>query len=207
MAVTRIAFLALLGVVAALRFVELGISRRHERQLFARGARRAHDPVYPWMVALHAGVLVGAGAEVWLLRRPFFPALGVAMGVLFLAANALRWWVIRTLGQRWSVEVVDGKGLGAVTSGPYRYIRHPNYVAVFVEMLALPLIHTAWLTAGLGSAAHFAVLRSRVRAEDSVLLADPEYRASMGAKPRFLPRIFTRVGAEKSAAAAGPASR
>jgi methyltransferase len=89
------------------------------------------------------------------------------------------------------VEVIDGSGLGVAGGGPYRWIRHPNYLAVFIEMLALPLIHTAWLTALLGGAAHLAVLRSRVRVEDLVLLADPEYRLRMGDKPRFIPRLFS----------------
>jgi methyltransferase len=189
MAVTRIAFLGLIGVVALLRLVELRISRRNERRMIARGAHAAQDPSFRWMVLLHAGVLAGAAAEVWWLRRPFLPLLAVAMGVLFLAANALRWWVIATLGKQWCVEVVDAGRLGVVSSGPFRFVRHPNYDAVFLEMLALPLIHACWLTALLGTAAHVLVLRSRVRAEDAVLLANPEYRARMGAKPRFLPRL------------------
>lgn len=187
MAVTRIAFLGLIGVVALLRLVELRISRRNERRMIARGARPAPDPSFRWMVLLHTGVLAGAAAEVWWLHRPFLPVLAVTMGILFLAANALRWWVITTLGKQWCVEVVDAGRLGVVSCGPFRYVRHPNYDAVFLEMLALPLIHTCWLTALVGTAAHALVLRSRVRAEDAVLLANPEYRARMGAKPRFLP--------------------
>lgn len=191
MELTRIAFLALIAVVAILRLVELRISRRNQRRLIARGARPAPDASFRWMVLLHVGVLAGAAAEVWFLRRPFVPALAIAMGTLFLAANALRWWVIRTLGGRWSVEVINAGAMAPVTDGPYRYIRHPNYLAVLVEMFSLPMIHTAWLTAGLGTAAHLLVLRSRVRTEDAVLLANPEYRARMGGKPRFLPRLFS----------------
>ena len=112
------------------------------------------------------------------------------MGVLFLGANALRWWVIRTLGAHWNVQVMDSARLGVVTTGPYRWVRHPNYTAVFVEMLALPLIHTAWITALAGGAAHAWVLRGRVAAEERVLLADPLYRAEMSAKPRFVPSLF-----------------
>jgi methyltransferase len=190
MELTRVAFLVLLAAVGALRLVELGVSRRNERRLIARGASIPPDPSFRWMVILHAGVLFGAGAEVLLLRRPFVPALAAVMGALFLAANVLRWWVIRTLGRHWSVEVIDAGGLGVVDRGPYRLIRHPNYDAVFLEMFALPLIHTAWLTATVGTLAHVFVLRARVRAEDRVLLADPEYRARMGNKPRFVPWLF-----------------
>lgn len=207
MELTRIAFLALIAVVAILRLVELRISRHNQRRLVARGARPAPDRSFRWMVLLHAGVLAGAAAEVWFLRRPFIPGLAIAMGVLFLAANALRWWVIRTLGGRWSVEVINPGAMAPVTAGPYRYVRHPNYLAVFVEMFSLPLIHTAWLTAGLGTVAHLLVLRSRVRTEDAVLLANPEYRAQMGGKPRFLPRLLSASPAGKRSAVPGSPAR
>ena len=207
MAVTRIAFLVLIGVVGLLRLVELRISRRNERRMIARGARPASDPSFRWMVLLHAGVLAGAAAEVWLLHRPLFPSLAVAMGILFLAANALRWWVIATLGKQWCVEVVDAGRLGVVSSGPFRYVRHPNYDAVFLEMLALPLIYTCWLTALVGTAAHVLVLRSRVRAEDAVLLANPEYRARMGTKPRFLPWLQGHTPPEGQSTVSGQVAR
>jgi len=207
MAVTRIAFLGLIGLVALLRLAELGISRRNERRMIARGATPATDPSFRWMVLLHAGVLAGAAAEVWLLRRPFVPVLAVTMGILFLAANALRWWVIATLGKQWCVEVVDAGRLGVVSSGPFRFVRHPNYDAVFLEMLALPLIHTCWLTAIVGTAAHVLVLRSRVRAEDAVLLANPEYRARMDGKPRFLPWLSRHTPEDERSAAPGRIAR
>ncbi len=190
MELSRALYLVLIAAVAVLRFVELGISRRHQQELAARGAQRAPDPRFPAMVAVHTCVLTGAAAEVVFLRRPFIPALAAAMGALFLAANALRWWVIRTLGAHWNVQVMDSARLGVVASGPYRWVRHPNYSAVFVEMLALPLIHTAWITALAGTVAHVWVLRGRVAAEEQVLLAAPEYRAAMGGKPRFIPFLL-----------------
>ncbi len=78
------------------------------------------------------------------------------MFAIFLAANVVRWWVIRTLGNHWNVQVMDSTSLGVISSGPFRYVRHPNYAAVFAEMLSLPLIHTAWITAIVGSLAHIA---------------------------------------------------
>lgn len=184
------AFLTLLVAVALLRLVELRISRRHQQLLVSRGAHRVPEAHFRFMVAVHAFVLLGAALEVLLLRRPFFSDLATVAFVLFLAANALRWWVIRTLGEHWNVQVVDSAALGVVSTGPFRFVRHPNYAAVFVEMLALPLIHTAWITAAAGSAAHLWVLSKRLAAEDSVLLANPAYRATMADKPRFVPGWF-----------------
>lgn len=190
MALSVIAFLGLLVAVAALRIVELQISKQHQREMIARGAAKVDEPRFRWMVILHTALLIGAGAEVVFLHRPFFPALAAVMFVIFLAANIVRWWVIQTLGNHWNVQVMDSTSLGVISSGPFRYVRHPNYAAVFAEMLALPLIHTAWITAIVGSLAHIVVLSMRLSTEERVLLANPEYQATMATKPRFIPGVF-----------------
>jgi methyltransferase len=143
--------------------------------------------VFGAMVALHAAVIGGAALEVVVLHRPFIAALGLPALVLVVLANALRLWVIRTLGVHWNVRVVRSMPLGVVTGGPYRFVRHPNYVAVFSELLALPLVHGAYLTAVFGSLLHVLVLRRRVTLEESVLMADESYRRAFAGKPRFLP--------------------
>jgi methyltransferase len=190
MDISVIAFLALLVAVAAMRLVELRISKQHQREMLGRGAAKVDEPRFRWMVALHTLVLIGAALEVVFLHRPFIPLLAAVMFVIFLAANAVRWWVIRTLGEHWNVQVVDSTRLGVVTSGPFRFVRHPNYAAVFAEMMALPLIHTAWITALVGTVAHIVVLSQRLSTEERVLFANPDYRAAMSGKPRFLPGLF-----------------
>lgn len=185
-----ICFLALLAWVGLTRLVELGISRRHQRQLASRRIGQRDDPQYPWMVALHAGVLVAAALEVVWLRRPFLPALAAPAALLFVLATGLRWWAIRSLGAHWNVQVMDSASLGVVAKGPFRWVRHPNYLGVFVEMTALPLIHTAWITALLAIAGNVWVLRNRLRVEEPMLEAHPQYRAAMAGKARFLPGIF-----------------
>jgi methyltransferase len=185
-----VAYLALLALVGIGRLAELGISRRNQRKLEKQGVRKIAEPHFRWMVIVHGGVLVAAAAEVVLLHRPLIPGLAIAMGVLFVLANALRWWVIRTLAEHWNVEVMASSAIGVVTSGPYKWVRHPNYVAVVTELFALPMIHTAWITALVGTVADLEILRRRLRVEDSVLMANPTYRLAMGAKPRFLPRLF-----------------
>jgi len=183
-------YLALLLLVAAGRFLELRHSKRNQTLLAENGGAKTPEPAYRWMVALHAAILIGAALEVVLMRRPLVPGLAASGLGLFLAANATRWWVIRTLGPRWNVQVMSASRLGVVTgAGPYRWVRHPNYTAVFVEMLALPLIHSAYLTAGIGAVLHIFVLRNRVRLEESVLMQDPHWRAAFAHRPRFLPGI------------------
>ncbi len=183
-------FLTLLLAVGLLRLVELQVSKRHQREMAARGAAKVDEPKFRWMVLLHTAVLIGAALEVVFLGRPFLLWLAAPMFVLFLVANAVRWWVIRSLGTHWNAQVVDSTRLGVVTSGPFRYVRHPNYAAVFTELLALPLIHTAWITAVAGAIAHIAVLSQRLSTEERVLFANPDYRTAMNGKPRFLPGLF-----------------
>ena len=190
MDLTTIGFLILLGCVGLERVAELLLSRRHQRDLARGGARKHGDPQYRWMVALHVGVLIGAALEVVLLHRPFIASLAAVALLLFSLATLLRWWVIRTLGIHWNTEVVNSAPLGVVSDGPFRWIRHPNYLGVFVELIALPLIHTAWITAALAAAGNVFVLRNRLHIEERLLDAVPAYRAAMSGKPRFFPRIF-----------------
>lgn len=184
-----IAYLVLLAVAGLGRLMELRISRRNQKNLEKQGVRKIAEPHFRWMVFTHGAVLVCAAAEVLLLHRPLIPALAITMAGLFIFANVLRWWVIRTLAGHWNVEVMASSRVGVITSGPYRWIRHPNYVAVVIELFSLPMIHTAWITALAGTLADLEILRRRLRVEDGVLLADPVYRATMGEKPRFLPRF------------------
>ena len=183
-------YLTLLAAVGLLRLVELRISRQHQERMLSQGAVRVPEPHFKWMVVVHTGVLVGAALEVVLLRRPFLPFLGATMFVLFLASNLMRLWVVRTLGNLWSVQVMDSTRIGVVTTGPFRFVRHPNYTGVILEMISLPLIHTAWITALATSVGYAFALSLRLRAEEKVLMANPEYRAAMGHKPRFLPGLF-----------------
>src|SRR5437879_7428203 len=136
---TTAAFLGLLLAVALLRLVELRISKRHQQEMAARGAAKIDEPKFRWMVLLHTAVLLGAALEVVLLRRRFIPWLAASMFVVFLAANAVRWWVIRLLGEHWNVQVMDSMRLGVVTAGPFGSGRHPNHAAGCSARLVLRL--------------------------------------------------------------------
>lgn len=162
-------FTVLVAAVAVERVAELVVARRHERWSRAHGAVESGAGHYPVMVVLHTGLLVGALLEVWLGDRPFVPALGWPMFVLVLAAQALRWWCIATLGPQWNTRILVVPGAPRVTGGPYRFLPHPNYVAVVVEGAALPLVHTAWITALVFTVLNAGLLRVRIAAEDAAL--------------------------------------
>jgi methyltransferase len=162
-------FVVLIAAVGVERVVELVISQRHVAWALARGGVEYGRNHYPAMVVLHVGLLVGAVAEVVLLDRVFLPWLGWPMLVVVLLAQALRWWCIATLGPQWNTRVVVVPGAGRVTSGPYRWVRHPNYVAVVAEGVSLPLVHTAWITSSVFTVLNAFLLRTRIRVENRAL--------------------------------------
>jgi methyltransferase len=162
-------YLILIVLVAAERVAELVIARKHLAWSLERGGVEFGASHYPWMVVLHTGLLVGCLAEVLCLQRSFVPLLGWPMLALLVAAQGLRWWCIRTLGRQWNTRVVIVPGAQRVTQGPYRLMDHPNYVAVVAEGIALPLVHTAWLTALLFTMFNAALLSVRIHTENDAL--------------------------------------
>lgn len=184
---TRVLYTILIVLVAAGRLVELRAAKRNLRNLLAQGGVEAAPGHYPWMVLLHTSFLISCPLEVWLLGQPFIPALGVPMLLLAVVAAGLRYWVIRTLDGRWTTRIVVLPGVPPVTGGPYRFLRHPNYLAVITEMFALPLIHTAWLTAVAFSLLNGLVLRVRIRAEEEALSKMTEYEAAFAGRARLVP--------------------
>jgi methyltransferase len=159
----------LIALVAAERIAELVVSKRNLAWSRARGGTEYGAGHYPVMVVLHTALLAGGLVEVAALHRPFIPALGWPMLAVVVAAQGLRWWCITTLGHRWNTRVVVIPGAHRITGGPYRVIPHPNYVAVVVEGIALPLVHTAWLTAVVFTVLNAVLLRTRIRVENTAL--------------------------------------
>jgi methyltransferase len=157
----------LIAAVAVERVVELVVSRRNLEWSKANGGKEFGAGHYPVMVALHTGLLAGALLEA--RHRRFRPWLGRPMLALVLAAQALRWWCITTLGRQWNTRVVVIPGAARVTGGPYRVLPHPNYVAVVTEGVALPLVGSAWLTALVFTVANAVLLRTRIRMENDAL--------------------------------------
>lgn len=144
-----ILYVGLVLLTGVERLIELVISKRHAARAFARGGVEHGLRHFPAMVVLHTGLLLACIAEVVLLDRPFLGALGWPMLVIALLCQAGRYWVIWALGEQWNTRVIVVPGATRVTRGPYRWpwLRHPNYWIVAIEGIALPLVHSAWITA------------------------------------------------------------
>jgi methyltransferase len=178
-------YATLVAAIYAERLVELGVSRRNARRLLAAGGAESGRGHYAPMVLFHAAFPAACALEVLSLGRRFPVPLGwIALGLVALA-QALRWWCMAALGGRWTTRVIVLPGAAPVTAGPYRWLRHPNYLAVIVEVAALPLAHGAWLAALAGSAANGVLLAARIRAEERAL--GPGWQAAFAGRARLVP--------------------
>jgi methyltransferase len=151
--------------VALQRLLELGLSRRNERILRARGAVERGQGHYPLIVAMHALWLLCTLVE-GILRGPALWPIPLA---IFLLVQPLRYWAIFSLGEHWNTRILVVPGAPAVRRGPYRYFKHPNYVVVVVEILTFPLIFGAWITALVFSVLNAILLSVRIREENRAL--------------------------------------
>jgi methyltransferase len=179
------AYLAFLLAVAAERIFELVLSRKNASRLLARGGVELGQTHYRVMKQVHTLFLISCAVEATLLPRHFPEVVGAMALLGALGAQALRYWAIRTLGERWSTRVIVLPGVEPVTTGPYRFIKHPNYLAVIAEMVCIPLVYGAWMTAVVFSAANALLLAVRIRTEEQALGATWS-QAFEGAR-RFVP--------------------
>lgn len=151
------------------RAAELVVSSRNARRQLAAGAVEVGRGHYPAMVAFHAGFLVACAAEPVLWPRPWPAAAALAALAAALLAQALRWWAVASLRGRWTTRIVVRPGAPPVTAGPYRWLAHPNYLAVALELLAVPLVGGALVTAAVATLGNAALLAVRIPAEERAL--------------------------------------
>ena len=148
--------------------MELALARRNERRLRARGAVEVGRTHYPWAILLHVGFFIALTVEVVMFHQQPAAWAWVPLGLL-VVAQGLRYWAIATLGPRWNTKILVVPGAERITRGPYRYLKHPNYLAVVVEIAAIPLIFQAYITAIVFSMLNAGFLAVRIPAEERAL--------------------------------------
>jgi methyltransferase len=159
----------LVGAVAGERIIELVLARRNAAWAFARGGVEHGRAHYAWLVAFHVALLASCVAEPVVTARTFDSGRFAVGAAVVAAAQALRWWTIVTLGRRWNTRVIVIPGLPLVRSGPFRVLRHPNYLAVAMEVVALPVAVGAWATAVVGILLNGVLMAVRVPSEEAAL--------------------------------------
>jgi methyltransferase len=159
-------------LVLALAFVpmalEARLSSRRERALRAAGAREPAGDVYAPMQVIYPGCFLAMAAEAW--ARGATPGELLAAGlIVFLAAKALKYWAIATLGARWTFKVLVPPGSSRIVAGPYRWLRHPNYLAVAGELAGVALMARAAVTGPMALALFGGLMLARIRVEERAL--------------------------------------
>jgi len=180
-------YLGIVAILALERGVELYIAHRNAARAFAAGAVEIGQRHYRVMVGFHAAFLVACAVESILRGSGAPAAVAVPAIVAELFAQFLRYWVIFTLRSRWNTRIIVFPDARPVTSGPFRFARHPNYLAVAIEVVAVPLIGGAWVTAIVFSLGNAILLMVRIPAEERAL--GQSYAGAFATLPRFLPRI------------------
>lgn len=187
MVTTTYVFLVL--AVALQRLLETRLSRANEAELKALGGVEHAPGQMPIMIALHASWLVCMLLEVFVFERPVHRGLTVIALLVFCIGQALRLSAMHALGTRWTARIITLPREPSVASGVFRFLRHPNYLGVILEIAALPLVHSAWLTAIVFSLANGVLLSFRIAAEERALAASGDYDARLGDHPRLVPNL------------------
>ncbi len=167
--------------------VESWISFRNSRALLQKGAVEIAPFLLPVMAILYGVMYFGSLAEYLYFRREISMTWALSFGILFCLAKALKFWAIATLGSFWTMRVLILPESRVVTGGPYRWIRHPNYVAVLMEIAATTLIGKCFYTFGIVIILFSVTLVFRIHYEENALKEYTDYGDQMGIRHRFLP--------------------
>ncbi len=186
---TKICFLAILLAVLGQRIVETRISKRNLAYLLAQGGRQHSSNYLSLVRILHLSWFLAMGLEVFLLSRPFVWSWAIIGLSGAIAGQYLRYLSMRALKWRWTLPIVTLPHTQAVNEGIYRYIRHPNWLGVIIELATIPLIHGAYLTAIFFSLANVLVMYKRIQAEEQALSLDNDYAKIFAHRPRFIPNF------------------
>ena len=180
-------YLILLSILVIERIFELDLARRNARRAFEHGAVEVGQAHYRVMVAMHTLFIASCATEAIFFPTHLPPAVAwIALGAE-LCAQALRYWAVTTLGERWNTRIIVTPAATPVTAGPYRLMRHPNYLAVVIEIGAVPIIGGALITATVFSIANALLLAVRIPAEERAM--GKNYQGLFGSRRRFIPRF------------------
>ncbi|MGG4011806.1 isoprenylcysteine carboxyl methyltransferase family protein [Bacillus smithii] len=168
-------FFFVLGWLVLQRLIELRIAKRNEKRLIDKGAVEFGSGHYPWMVLLHCAFFLSLLAEVQGFGKTPH-RYWIFLLFLFFCLQMARIWIITSLGPYWNTKIIVLKGAEAIKKGPYRWIRHPNYWLVTLELILIPLLFQAYITLFLFFLLNQSMLRIRIRTEEKALLAYTNYQ-------------------------------
>ena len=169
------------------RVTELFISRKNEKWMMNRGGIEHGKAHYPYIVLLHILFLVSFFIEVQVFQRELTEIWFVIFPILFLT-QIMRYWAVLSLGNYWNTKIMIVPGDVVISRGPYKFVKHPNYIVVAVELLFIPLLFNAYFTAILFTLMNVVMMTIRIPAEESALQTYTNYQEVFPIKSRLLPK-------------------
>ncbi len=186
---TKYIFIGIVVAVILQRLLELRLSDRNKAEILQRGGKEHGDNLLGAVKVLQVSWWIAMIAEVWYLDRPFIPVLAAVALTATIAGQVLRYLSMQALEWRWTLPIMTVPGMSVVESGIYRYLRHPNWLGVILEIAFLPLIHSAYFTAIAFSLANAWLMSRRIQTEERALAKNNNYETAFAQKPRFIPVI------------------
>lgn len=179
-------FTLFITLVILQRLVELRIANKNEKWMKANGGFEVGQQHYKYIVLVHVMFFISLIVEVSVFGKSV-SSLWLLFILFFTLAQALRIWSLLSLGQFWNTKIIIVPNVNIISKGPYKYIRHPNYLVVVIELLVIPLIFNAFWTAILFSLLNMLVLSIRIPAEEQALIKETNYKAVFQQRSRFAP--------------------
>lgn len=161
-------FWIILGILIIQRISELLIARRNESYVKAIGAREYDRSGYRLIVLMHIGFFISLISE-YLFSNGNLNKFWITLLIIFILAQFLRYWAIGALGRNWNTKILVIPGTEPINRGPYKYVKHPNYIAVITEIAVIPLIFSCYFTAVVFSILNVLVLKRRIKIEEAAL--------------------------------------
>jgi methyltransferase len=184
-------FLIFIGFIIVQRLSELAVARRNEQWMKAKGAIEFGSGHYPFIVFVHTAFILSTIFEVYYYNRGLSTFWPVLLAV-FLLTQGIRVWAISSLGPYWNTKIIVLPNADIVKKGPYRFIKHPNYLVVVVEIITIPLLFNAYFTAFIFTGLNLLILGIRIPAEEQALKELTYYEAQFEDNSRFIPKLLKK---------------
>lgn len=184
-------FSIFMSVVILQRLLELAIARKNEKWMKTQGALEFGSLHYQFMVLMHILFFFVLIFEKIIFQREHYPLWPLLMAA-FIFAQLVRIWALASLGRYWNTKIIVLPNVKVVRKGPYSYIKHPNYLVVSIELLVVPLLFGAYITAGLFTVLNLIMLSIRIPAEEKALKELTEYEGTFYGCNRFLPKLLNK---------------
>lgn len=184
-------FLCFYILIVVQRLYELIIAKKNEKWMIGQGAVEFGKKGYKYIVFMHVLFMMSFLLEK-IIKDCSISAIWPELGAIFITSQLVRVWAIKTLGKYWNTKIIVLPDANIVSRGPYRFIRHPNYLVVFLEMLTIPLLFDAFYTACLFTCLNFILLAFRVAEEEEALKNLTKYQEIFASRNRFIPIFLTK---------------